>query len=137
MGEVNYRVRWPDRRQETKIYHINLLKRWVALLSPPPPPPPGAPGGGAGNSSRRRAAHTTAEAGPPGANTAAALSCRRSLDSSHSKVALCRCSLFCLAPTARTVSQGSFIKSSICKPKCYNWDLVPACVCMSGFVCLV
>ena len=30
LGEVNYKVRRTGRRQETKIYHINLLKKWVA-----------------------------------------------------------------------------------------------------------
>ena len=30
LGEVNYRVRRTGRRQETRIYHINLLKKWVA-----------------------------------------------------------------------------------------------------------
>ena len=43
MGEVNYRVRRPGRRQETKMYHVNLLKRWVAheaLLSLSPPRSP-------------------------------------------------------------------------------------------------
>jgi len=41
VGEVNYKVSQPGRRPPTKVYHINLLKKWVARdalfsLSPPP-----------------------------------------------------------------------------------------------------
>jgi len=41
VGEVNYKVRQPGRRPPTKVYHINLLTKWVARdvlfsLSPPP-----------------------------------------------------------------------------------------------------
>ncbi|KAJ8356682.1 hypothetical protein SKAU_G00194760 [Synaphobranchus kaupii] len=40
VGAVNYRVRQPGRRPPTKVYHINLLKKWVArevLFSLTPP----------------------------------------------------------------------------------------------------
>ncbi|KAJ8349850.1 hypothetical protein SKAU_G00249800 [Synaphobranchus kaupii] len=30
VGTVNYRVRQPGRRPPTKVYHVNLLKKWVA-----------------------------------------------------------------------------------------------------------
>ncbi|KAJ8354155.1 hypothetical protein SKAU_G00217220 [Synaphobranchus kaupii] len=39
-GTVNYRVRQPRRRPPTKVYHVNLLKKWVArkvLFSITPP----------------------------------------------------------------------------------------------------
>ena len=34
MGPVNYRVRQPGRRHPTKVYHVNLLKKWVAWDAP-------------------------------------------------------------------------------------------------------
>ncbi|KAJ8364561.1 hypothetical protein SKAU_G00133920 [Synaphobranchus kaupii] len=40
VGTVNYRVRQPGRRPPTKVYHVNLLKKWVArevLFSLTPP----------------------------------------------------------------------------------------------------
>ena len=43
VGEVNYRVRQPGRRPPVKIYHVNLLKKWVArevLFSCNPPQAP-------------------------------------------------------------------------------------------------
>lgn len=30
VGPVNYRVRQPGRRRVEQLYHVNLLKRWVA-----------------------------------------------------------------------------------------------------------
>jgi len=30
VGTVNYRMRQPGRRHPTKVYHVNLLKKWVA-----------------------------------------------------------------------------------------------------------
>ncbi|MGL4351520.1 MAG: hypothetical protein ACRCT2_13310 [Plesiomonas shigelloides] len=30
VGPVTYRLRQPGRRKEEKVYHINLLKRWIA-----------------------------------------------------------------------------------------------------------
>lgn len=43
VGEVNYRIRQPGRRPPEKVYHINLLKKWVAreavcAVSLPPGP---------------------------------------------------------------------------------------------------
>ena len=43
VGPVNYKVRQPGRRPPVKIYHVNLLKRWVArealcCVSPPQVP---------------------------------------------------------------------------------------------------
>ncbi|KAJ8375046.1 hypothetical protein SKAU_G00056260 [Synaphobranchus kaupii] len=41
--EVNYRIRQPGRRPPEKVYHVNLLKKWVArdvLCSFPPPQGP-------------------------------------------------------------------------------------------------
>ncbi|KAJ8351713.1 hypothetical protein SKAU_G00231890 [Synaphobranchus kaupii] len=43
VGEVNYRIRQPGRRPPEKVYHVNLLKKWVArdvLCSFPPPQGP-------------------------------------------------------------------------------------------------
>ncbi|KAJ8365057.1 hypothetical protein SKAU_G00138880 [Synaphobranchus kaupii] len=40
VGTINYRVRQPGRRPPTKVYHVNLLKKWVArevLFSLTPP----------------------------------------------------------------------------------------------------
>ncbi|KAJ8381108.1 hypothetical protein SKAU_G00018860 [Synaphobranchus kaupii] len=43
VGEVNYRIRQPGRRPPETVYHVNLLKKWVArdvLCSFPPPQGP-------------------------------------------------------------------------------------------------
>lgn len=29
VGEVDYEIHTPDKRRETKVYHVNLLKKWV------------------------------------------------------------------------------------------------------------
>ena len=38
VGEVNYRVRQPERRKPTQLYHINLLKQWQSEEAPHPWP---------------------------------------------------------------------------------------------------
>ena len=35
MGAVDYQIEMPGRRQESKIYHVNLMKKWHVLTSEP------------------------------------------------------------------------------------------------------
>ena len=36
VGRVDYEVEMPGRRQERKIYHVNLMKKWYVMPSQPP-----------------------------------------------------------------------------------------------------
>ena len=37
VGDVNYRVRQPERRKAVQLYHINLPKRWQQQTAPRDP----------------------------------------------------------------------------------------------------